>query len=54
MQKMNNACGIIEAVCTLHNNRVRISNISREFKADFNIDLARESGAHGLLFDEKS
>jgi hypothetical protein len=60
-QKIKNACGVIYTACTMHavsltpHARFLRSNRSYlgEFEAEFNKALARESGAQGVLFDEK-
>jgi hypothetical protein len=46
------ACGVIDTVCTIFafENRSYLG----EFETEFKKALARESGAQGLLFDEKT
>jgi hypothetical protein len=46
------ACGVIDTACTIFasENRVYLG----EFEAEFKKGLARESGAQGVLFDEKN
>jgi hypothetical protein len=49
---MHGACGINDTVCTIFafDNRSYLG----EFEAEFKKALARESGAQGVLFDEKN
>jgi hypothetical protein len=46
------ACGVIDTACSIFafENRSYLS----EFEAEFKKALARESGAQGVLFDEKT
>jgi hypothetical protein len=47
----NRACGVNDTACTI----LAFENLSSlgEFEAEFKKTLARESGATGVLFDEK-
>jgi hypothetical protein len=51
MQKIKNACGVIDTACTIFafENQPYLG----EFEAEFKKALARESGAQGVLFYEK-
>jgi hypothetical protein len=46
------ACGVIDTACTIFAFENR--SYFGEFEAEFKKALARESGAHGVLFDEKT
>jgi hypothetical protein len=41
------ACGVIDTACTI------FASVLGEFEAEFKKALAHESGAQGVLFDEK-
>jgi hypothetical protein len=46
------ACGVIDTACTIFAFKNR--SYLGEFEAEFKKALARESGAQGILFDEKN
>jgi hypothetical protein len=46
------ACGVIDNACTIFASENRL--FLGEFEAEFKKALARESGAQGALFDEKT
>jgi hypothetical protein len=56
---MHNVCGVIDTACTVHDSACTIFAFENrsylgEFEAEFKKALARESGAQGVLFDEKN
>jgi hypothetical protein len=53
MQKIKNACGVIDTACTIFAFENRSWYLG-EFEAEFKKALARESGSQGVLFGEKT